>query len=148
LWPVSFIATDRETPARSGFRTALALAIEDASDDGIGECGASPANDGEHDLLQQGTQALLFVAIGRGGRGPDAPEILADGAETVGVDPAENAPLLMLAGLEFVLGELEIPQALLPLNFEPPSHEALFRFDRAIPAPGLFGHERGRSPGP
>src|SRR5919106_480263 len=97
------------------------------------------AFDGEHDLLQQGTQELLLVAIGRGGGGPDASKIVAEGAEAFGVDLAEGAPPLMLAGLELALRDFKIPQALLPLGFEAASHETIFRFDRAIPALGAFG---------
>jgi hypothetical protein len=94
---------------------------------------------GEHDLLQQGPQELFLVAIGRGRSGPDASEIIAEGAEAFGVDPVQNAPPLWRAGLKFALRELEIPQALLPLGFEPASHEAIFWFDRTIPALGALG---------
>ena len=70
---------------------------------------------------------------------PDASKIVAEGAEAFGVDLAEGAPPLMLAGLELALRDFKIPQALLPLGFEAASHETIFRFDRAIPALGAFG---------
>jgi hypothetical protein len=57
------------------------------------------ALDGEHDFFQQGTEQLLLVTIGRGGSGPDALEIIAEGAEAFGVDPADGAPPLMAAGV-------------------------------------------------
>jgi hypothetical protein len=94
---------------------------------------------GEDDLLQQGPQELLLVALGRRGSGPDASEIIAEGTEAIGVDLAEGAPPPMVAGLKLALRDVEIPEALLPLGFESASHEAIFRFDRAIPALGAFG---------
>src|SRR5918995_1148236 len=92
------------------------------------------SRDVEDDLLDQAAQQLLAVAVGGGGRRPDAPEVCAEPKQLLALDGGEGAGALALAQLELGLGGGQRGQPLLPVALQPAGDEAVPGAELAVAA--------------
>src|SRR5215211_838927 len=113
-------------------------------DDQFGDRAAFPADrdrraalfthDVEDHFLDQAAQQLLAVAVGRGGRRPDAAEVGSQRQQLLALGRGERPRALVLAQREFGLGVSELCERLFPVAFEAAGDEPVLGLDLAVAA--------------
>src|SRR5580658_9999277 len=96
------------------------------------------AVDRDDDLFEQRVQQFLAIPIGGGGQGPDDVEILPECRDGLSLFRRQRPGPCVLTPTQLVFCNLQFPQGLFPLRFQPAGDEAIIGIDCAVAAFGAL----------